>query len=483
MSSKGYASKAAFRLQGRTVAGALYPTTLGTPTPETLGPYDLLPFKSESIAAIMGFQDDDSLNGGAGIVQSSNISRLPSGSIDINGHYIGLDQLIAACMGFEKIRTDAALESPGYMLGYGGAAAISGTSTGSTGDTLSDSGASFPTTVVGEYVRLEELTTDPDLYAQVRRIIARPSTTQIQVYPDWTDNPPNGTPYTIASVFQHQYEFSKNMHTEIASDVITTPWDSLAYLARWGVLAIDKQISVWEWQACFVNSLKFKLDKEGLLITAEIIPFWKDNRTADRNSSSSTWGYHPVNLRVQKRIRFADCQFALGLQSSPGNFSEQLLGISSLEWEINNNLQTDLQTLSSGLYREEPARNGKRTVTGSFTIPRYRSDDRLDNYDDEDLLTAMLLCTGPDITGGGSTESNFEAFFRALKLKKADAPASGPELLEEKYEFQCLQPPTATSWSSYSVFTLTTGAENSELIIRTYGSYPFNNYMGQHQAT
>ncbi|MCK9569430.1 hypothetical protein M0R72_10870 [Candidatus Pacearchaeota archaeon] len=477
----GYKSKAAFRLVGYANTDLAYPVALGTPTPDTLGAFDLLSFLKENVEANQGWQADETLLGNSGFAEHHNISRIPSGSIELSGRYCGLNQLLAACMGFEKVRTSAALEGPYFNARYNGDDALAGTvtATGTDASHLGDTGATFPTTVVGEFVRLEKLGTNGDIYSQVRRITARPSTTQITISPDWTDNPVATTPYSIANCFSHQYEFSKNMHRELVSDCGITPWATAARFVRWGTLCIDKGVSVHEWQGVYVESLAFKLNKEGLTITAELKPFWIDRRTTGRNyDEKATWAFHAMTTYpVTSRIQFADCAFRLGAQTTGSLDNDDNLGISEMEFSIKNNLDADLQTLASGLYREEPARGNKREVSGSFTIPRYRADTRLNNFTAGDLLMAQLHCGGPEIyTGASHTAMSLDCYFRALKLEKASVPTDGPGMFAEKYNFKCLQPPTDSFGGSC---TPTTGAENSELIIETLDSCPFNYFMGQ----
>lgn len=472
----GYKSKAGFRIIGFAASDLAYPVALGTPLPGTIQAFDQVAFTKELLTPNSEFQLDETLDGKSGFSATNNVSRLPSGSLDVNGTYLGLNQLLSALFGFEKVRVTAALESPVYETIGGGAAALSGTITASTASSLTDSGASFPTSIVGDFVRLEKLGANADIYYQVRRITARPSSTQITIAPDWTDIPPATTPYKIARTFTHTYEFSKNMHRELGSDLITGIWNANARFVRWGVLGIDKTVSVHEWQGCYVNSMKFKLDREGVTMTFELLPFWFDLRTSGRNSSASGWAFHAESYHVRSRIRFADCEFYLGAHAASDLSAGNKIGINSLEFSIENDLQGDLQTLLSGLYRDEPARNGKRRVTGSFTVPRHTSNARLSNYTAGDLLMAELIASGPALDS--VLAAKHYLFFRSLKLSKAEASVAGAEIIEEKYDFQCLIPPSASgaTWP-----TPTAGADNSELIWRTFDHYPFNNYMGQHE--
>ncbi len=83
--------------------------------------------------------------------------------------------------------------------------------------------------------------------------------------------------------------------------------------------------------------------------------------------------------------------------------------------------------------------------------------------------------TGPTISGAAATtQLNF--YLRKMKIQKADIPIEGQAALSQRYTFQCFQPEADSAgmpahWDSL---------EQGELMIETYDSYPFNNFMGQH---
>ena len=474
----GYRAKAAFRIVGYTDTDG-YPVALGTPTPGTLGPYDLLPFTKEAISEDIQHLLDDDLQGYSASREMNQVARMAGGSIDLQGRFLGLNQLILACMGHEQIDDGYGNGTWAGWKRYGGASPIGLAVNSSTNDTLTILGDTFPTTVVGEFVFVS---TALGGIAQTRRIIARPSTTQIQVYPAWSTNPSNGDGFAIARAFKHNYECSRNMHQELLSDLGTTleseDWDG--YLTRWGVLGIDKGVSVWESQAVYVESLTFKLDTNGLSVTAELIPFWRDKRTTGRNSSSSTWGFHPESYAVTRRIHLPDSTFWLLTHQAENEEDGHKLGISSFELKIKNNLKADEQSTASGLYRIEPGRDKKREVTGSFTLPRYSNDTQLNLVPAGTLQMAHLQCLGPDLTSGGSDYAALHFYLRALKLVQGDAPADKPGMLGQKFNFTCLQPPSASGGDDWP--TPSTGAENGELIITSYDHNPFNYLLGQHTS-
>lgn len=478
---KGYLSKAALRIIGYNSGAYAYPTALGTPTPQTLGAYDQIPFISESVQEKLAWLDDATLDGTAGRSKLDNISNIGGGSIDLRGGYYGIGPIIAAAMGYERVRDATSIaESPTVTT------SDSGTASAGAASTLTDSSKSWTTNVyVGRFVRITTIAASPNGKIDVRRITSNTGTV-LTVSPNWTTNPGSGDTYEIIRACVHTYEMSENLHSEPITNILADAWNTSAYIVRLAVMAVDKGVASWEWQACAIEELNFKLNKDGLFITAELVPFGVDRRTSSRNATSTTWSYHyhiPNNVTLDDaylknfRILRGDATFRLGSYSTSVSLdSSNNLGITEFELKIKNNLQVDLQTTSSGKYRVEPVRSGRREVSGSLMVPRHVATTRLSNYTDQDMLMASLVFAGPS---SGSVAHGLEFWMRSLKLTKADVQVGGPQVLEEKFNFTCLQP----AGTSSGMPSPSTGAANSEVIIKLSNFDPFNYFMGQHQAT
>lgn len=484
---QGYLSKAAFRLLGYNNGAYTYPTALGTPTPQTLYLHDKIPFISESLSEQFAWIDNSVLDGTAGRSHLDLSGKLGGGTIELRGHYLGLGPLIAAAFGYERVRSSSVQESPIFSVGT---TYETGTATGGTSTTLVDSGKSWTTNAYrGMYVRVSELAASPNGAIDVRRIISNTATTLNVVGASFTTTPVSGDSYEISDAFQHSYEMSENLHSEPVTNIEPNAWNTSAYLVRLGVLGIDKGVAAWEWQACAVEEIIFKLNKDGLFVTVNLIPFGVDRRTSSRNSSSAAWDYHyhinqagqtaaTLNSQSLKNLRIlrGDTTFRLGSYSTGTSLdSTNNLGVTEFELKVKNNLQVDLQRTASGYYRCEPARSGKREVTGSFTVPRHTALTRLSNYSAQDTLMATLQSTVVDGMFGLS-DYDLTMYLRALKLTKADLPVNGPNVLEEKFNFTCLQPAGVSS----GMPTPSTGAANSECIIFLKNFDPYNPFMGQH---
>jgi hypothetical protein len=468
----GYKAKASWNNSG-------YAAAWGIISANGFGKYNKIPYVSESISDAYGWLKDDVLDGSQGRASMVNVSILPNGNLELQGSYLGMGNIIACAMGYERVRSLTILESPDITTPV-----LTGrTATGGTSGTLVDSGASWTTNqFAGMYVRNEEFwASDNSANCWVGRIASNNGTT-LTLADSW-GAPHNGDSYSIGYSFLHKYEMSKNLHQETFASIITSEDSFLntGYCTRVGCLLIDKGVQVWEWERCMVESIAFKMTADGLKVTAEIVPYLRDI-TPDLTDSSGCMFHALENtayagglvLRPNRILR-GDATFRIDDYSASTELTNaDDLGISEFELKIKNNLQSDLQTTATGKYRAEPVRSAKREVTGSFTVPRYTATTLQGKLAAGTTLMATLSCLGP-VIGAGSEQEEFNIYMRALKLEKGDSPVAGPQPLEEKYTFTCLAP----AGDSDGMPTESEGTDNSEVIITMRNANPYNAFMDQ----
>ncbi len=464
----GYEGKIGWRLRGSVAANSAWDPFYSTsPTPDTLGAFDLLPAIGENMQERVPYNYDDVFTARSGYAVdgvTATESRIQcDGGVDIEARYNGLGQLIAAALGYERVRTSTTLESPDITL------EASGTVTGSTASTLSDSTGPFLAAMIGSWVRLEKKGTNADIYSQVRLVTGVPSATQITVSPDWTDTPAVSTPYTVGRLFTHTYECCHGLHMEPFTEYFADPWNSALWLSRTGTLVSDRTTAGFEYQECAVKSLKLKLDAQsGLIIQATFLPKILDRRVVSRNSSSSSWNYGSQSYTVTDRIQFADSVFRIADFSTSGLSSSDKVGITNLEIEIDNGISADYGNATS--YGLEPFRTGFRKVTGSFTVPRHVSSSLLSSdFFNRTVKMADLVFTGPSGT-------SLSLFLRSLKLDAENISMNGPAAIPERFTFTALQPSSASITGMPAV---SSGMESGEIVIQTVDNNPFNYFMGQ----
>lgn len=494
----GYEQRVAFRLRGSTGTTTSLPTE-GYPrysgsapssnvTPQDLGSYDLLPALSESISDNENHVQDEVLDGAAGVTSLDLIGRMPGGAVELGSRYGTLEQIIAATLGFEKLRTTAALEAPAVT------ALTVGPATGGTSTTVVKAAAGWTVNAyAGAFVRMEKIAASPNAVMEVRRIVSNDATT-LTVTPAFTTSPVNTNPFTVFRVAEHTFECAKNLHTEKITDLIASPYDTTKWLSREGVLGISKRpLGVWEYGGVMSNKLKGKFTpKDGLTLSAELVAAGYEIRTSGRNSDSLTW-YHNALLplgtiggaasqamRALRRVLFKDAVVRLGTYDTNALASGDIVGISELEWEVDNGYDAEAQDTINGIYRVEPVRAKKRVVKGKISFPRLATSARIAALRAETFQKMDIVFSGPTMFLSGFVDTHsLSLYFPKIKLTQPTANVGGSSPLVEVLEFQALQPELVVS----GMPTVTTGADNSEIFIKTVSNYPFNPFMGQQTTT
>lgn len=490
----GVLAKAAFRLNKpdlnvdlvATTNGAkvnTYPTTvaIATTNAQRMGPYDLLPLLSEGVNENYEFDDDKTLDSKSGISGHDQVSKFSSGPLELRGTYLGLDNIIAAALGYEKPGFD---DSPAYDESVSGDNPMTGTTTaGSTGTTLEDTnaGGQFVTGNVGEWVRISD--SGDATEGQVRRITARASATTATIDAAWVSNPGAGSDYEISRVFTHTFECATNLQIQTIDNVFSnysteTSGNSSDVMMPYGTLCFEKTVDQWEWRGVMVNQLTFNYNvTKGLSVTADMLPF--DLLLGSSvNTSSSTWAYSAqptAPIHLQERILGADLTFRIDDWSAGTALtSADNTAISEFTLNVNNNLKTDQQTTVSGLLIDEPYRNGFREITGTITIPRYVANTFITHYQADNILMASFAFVGSTLTGANISSTNASTIWvRALKITSIGAPIDGPGGITHTFGFKGLIPASASAGMP------TVNNANSEIVIKNSNNNPFNAFRAQ----
>ncbi len=484
MAGLGTEAKMAFRIESDQgmVSGA-YPTTEAEADAEevVLDGYDQVPFASESITEGRESEIGETLLSSPAISHHDLVSIAPGGSVEIHGFYDGLDQLLAAVMGYSHPGTDAAPISPDYTKGTG---EIAGTATGTQAVTkLVDTGSPFATGDVGKFIQLYGANAAA---GQIRRITAFVSANEVTVGTNWSVAPIDAsTTYRVSQEIQHFYELAQQMQDELWTDEFSSyPTTGVGTtndkIFRRGTLGIWKGGSKpWIWRSCFINSMTFNFSaKAGMTITVDVVPFNLDRNSATNSSTAAGWAFSESGLFTpseNERILFNHLSgsgflridtFANGAMTSADEY-----GISDFSITINNNLKIDDQDALTSEFRVQPARGGHREVTGSFTLPRYSNDTFQDWAKAETILQAHINFSGSTIA---TIPRAFEIFISSFKLEAPQAPVTGAEVIKQTYNFRALIQASAPTFIASGNPTQYITTPRSELMIRTTNQFPFN---------
>jgi len=475
MSAIGVLSKAGFRVaptDGIEINNAdyVYPTSISDATTynqSTLGEYDQIPFASESLVDQKDYEMDETLEASPAISEMDLISSLPSGSIDINGKYEGMDALLACAMGME---VPGVTDSPSFPDATD---LTAGTCAAST---WVNSAGVFVAGDVGKFITVTSATGAH----QVRRISAYNSTTSVTITPNWDVTPPALSTAKMNTVFRHKFEFSKQLSVENWADVYSS-YDTTGVLTstdkivRFGTLGIQKQVSDWMFRGCMVNSMNFDMQANTSgKFSFDLVPY-------DLNRGSyhaRDWGYNnsPNFPQINRKIVFKQSVlYVKEFSTTVGFTSSDILCANGFTLDVNNNLKADDQDFCSGARRIEPTRAGERTVTGVISVPRYNSNTLLDYRDNQTDLMGKLIMTGDIIDGTEEFELVF--WLPHFRLTNGTPNVADAGKLTQQYDFQCLEPTGAASGFPTQWDTDFRG----ELIIETQDMNPFNTFLNQNK--
>jgi len=243
-------------------------------------------------------------------------------------------------------------------------------------------------------------------------------------------------------VYKHTFELAENLHTEswAAGDGILA---GSGYLAgdnkvRRGTFCIDKSVSVWEFASAMINAMTLRGDSKGVRLDLDLLPYNLDRASAT-NPNCSSWSIPDddwLSVLFQDMVLWID-----DYSESTALSSADAVGISEFEIKLENNLRVEKDS-QSGLYIAEPVREDKRKVTGSFTFPRYESDDFLDKLDAQSAMMAMMKFTGSEIGATGYYRTLW-IWLPTIRFDKVDAPLGGPGMISVTHSFTAEIPSAA----------------------------------------
>ncbi len=246
----------------------------------------------------------------------------------------------------------------------------------------------------------------------------------------------------VAGVYKHTIELAENMHAEYwtAGDGILAGGGMLAgdKKVRRGTLCIDKSVSIWEFISSMAQEMTITGEAKGCKAEFALVPYDLDRASAT-NTTTAAWSIANDDFDF---VLFQDLDLWIADYSAVTPLdSGDAIGISALEIKLANILSVEQDSLS-GLYIAEPKRDGKRRVTGSFTMPRYESDAFMEDLDDQSEKMAMIRFTGSQIGATGYYQT-FWIWLPTIKFDKIDAPIGGPGIFPVTHTFTAELPAAA----------------------------------------
>lgn len=467
----GILGKAGFRIEGNRngLPSDYYPCNESDAgdVEVKLGAYDQVPIESESLDAVTEFEQDETIDGLSSTPNIDAVLHNASGSIKVNCLLQGLTGLMGASLGFENWNRPYYLDG-----GYSGTVTKKSTTTIMYDETYPWVGIDLS----GYWVRV---------LFQVRRIISNTSGT-ITVSPAFDFLPTIGHEYQINNVFTHTFELAYQMSEELWVEIlpggIGTPW---AYpwptydvftqndrLIKRGTLAI-KRLKTGEsdvFISTMVNSIRMNFEAVNLAkFDVSINSFINDYAGTVINPDLDDLAFNPIFNSV-KSIDFSNCVFQVREYTESTFDSNHEIGIQSFEIGVNNFLKTDDNDAHSLDRVVQPTRAGKREITGSFSLPRYFTQQFRDWYHNKTELSGLL--TGTDNDG------NFiKIWVCKFLITGLDVNAESANVIKQTIQFQAINPneQVANFPTMYLINPF------SEILVQLKNNYPFNPFLDQNR--
>jgi hypothetical protein len=210
-------------------------------------------------------------------------------------------------------------------------------------------------------------------------------------------------------------------------------------------MAWAKQVSVWEAVGLKVRTMEITGNAQGNIVFNFGLIGSKLLRTGDAGIVNTTSTFTGITPTVDPTLMtFDDCIIRMDAHGAALTSADQI-NVSSFTLAFDNGLSDpEFPTPKNGedaLYTLEPLRNAKRTVTCSFTMPRYEADTE---------FTAFKANTAQQIDIMFSSGSNeFNIYLPNVRIFEPQVPTPGPEILQKTFSVRALRNGTVNTDMAY----------------------------------
>ena len=205
-------------------------------------------------------------------------------------------------------------------------------------------------------------------------------------------------------------------------------------------LAIDKQIAVHEYDSVKMNSMTISGDAgDRIKVSFDCLARAWSNSGTNSDISSAT---EPA---PRKYVMFSDGCFRMKAQSGTALDGDDQFYPASFSITVNNNETGDI-TCEHDPYIDEPVRNAMAEVTGTLTIPRYRSTTQEDAWKAGTKMkmdARFISSTQIPAVGGGSYYYEFNMYMPQVQVTNAPTTVGGFAKIAAPFDFECTKADTA----------------------------------------
>lgn len=224
--------------------------------------------------------------------------------------------------------------------------------------------------------------------------------------------------------------------------LITTGTDTDGYFFT---LAIDKSISVWEYDSAKINTMQIS-GEAGKRVRFQFGVMARRMRNTGQVNTTLGSATEPL---PRLYIVYSDAKFRMNAQSAAAldNSTDQFYP-ASFELTLTNGLNPDPVTAENDPYIDEPTRDAFGSVEGSFTIPNYKNDTNVNSFLAGTVMKAdikMISSTQIPAVGGGSYYYAMNIYMPQVQVKDAARTVSGPGRIPGNFAFEATKADAAPS--------------------------------------
>lgn len=456
--SVGTLAKAAFRKADGLSPITSYPDTPGG---ADLGAGDQIPFTQESFTQSLTRSKDPSLVGAQAQPAAPVIARPTGGALSGRARWRGFERLWMLALGFEL--PNGSDGSP-YLIGTGEGTKVVTGATNATPIVVSVSSHGYSN---GDGVQIASV--GGNAAANGDWAIANVTAGTFEL----VDSSGNGA-YTSGGTAEkhtaaaHIFEGDDTIQDEFwgAKDSRDAGFSPSDAKVRRGQVAFSKQVSDWVFSDVFINKITLAGNPQEVTLTVDFFAY--DVARGSYNSGSWTL---PAGSEAQIIFSQLECYLIARTAGEAGMVTP--FRINSFEISVDNKLKVDDQTAESGVYFEQPVRDGFRETKLKIELPRYADDLFFTLGDIDTEYCGKLLFTGPTIAGGSAESYLWGFFFSSLRFDQFNSNISGPGRLPQSVEFFAERPGGTDEFKALNYPTMTL-VKDSEIIVKLQNEDPQN---------
>jgi len=252
----------------------------------------------------------------------------------------------------------------------------------------------------------------------------------------------------------HYIEPSDNLHCQCSgelTDCDTDGFDADQCFIRKGCLSFDKILRVETYEDAMVTAINLAVTSTDATMEVTFAPYRK---VLHPGYDTSGWDAGAESSIVCNYLLFRDLEFILQPWDEDAATFDTAEGVraSEVTFSFDNALSTDVKSVKTGVYSEEPVRNSHRTASLTFTCPQFRDDVPGGKVDFEQAMLDHTRYMGR-LRFTTTEGREFTLIFPNLRFRAYTNNLSGPEVISVSAEIDVLGgQESVTTWGIFAQY-------------------------------